>query len=180
MALDYARQVCDGEQAVCHYVRIACETFRQDYARAISGEGPWDFRADLVDDAAAFAQALPNIKGPLAGQPLQLMPWQALLFAAVFGLVERDTDTRRYRQAVVFVGKGNGKTAMSAPIALYLTFADGEGGAEGYAAATTRDPKRGSCSMPHSTCCARRRGLPGGWVSRSQPIPSTLPGPPAG
>ena len=142
MALDYARQVCDGEQAVCRYVRIACETFRQDYARAISGEGPWDFRADLVDDAAAFAQALPNIKGPLAGQPLQLMPWQALLFAAVFGLVERDTDTRRYRQAVVFVGKGNGKTAMSAPIALYLTFADGEGGAEGYAAATTRDQAR--------------------------------------
>jgi phage terminase large subunit-like protein len=128
MALDYARRVRDSEQPACHYVRIACETFLQDYASAISGEGPWDFRADLVDDAAAFTQALPNIKGPLAGQPLQLMPWQALLFAAVFGLVERGTDTRRYRQAVVFVGKGNGKTAMSAPIALYLTFADGEGG----------------------------------------------------
>ena len=70
------------------------------------------------------------------------MPWQTLLFEAVFGFIERDTDTRRYRQAVVFVPKGNGKTTVAAPLSIYLTFCDGEGGAEGYAAATTRDQAR--------------------------------------
>jgi phage terminase large subunit-like protein len=142
MALDYARAVQSGEQPACRYIRIACETFLQDYVRAVAGEGPWGFDAALAHDAMAFAEALPNIKGPSAGKPLDLMPWQTLLFTAVFGFTEMGTDTRRYRQAVVFVPKGNGKTTVAAPLSIYLTFADGEGGAEGYAAATTRDQAR--------------------------------------
>ncbi|TDH59007.1 terminase large subunit [Dankookia rubra] len=89
-----------------------------------------------------FAGLLPNIKGPEAGQPLRLMPWQRLVFANLFGFVERGTTTRRFRQGVVYVPRGNGKTTIAAPIALYLTFVDGEGGAEGYAAAVTRDQAR--------------------------------------
>ena len=38
--------------------------------------------------------------------------------------------------------RGNGKTTLAAPIGLYLTFVEGEGGAEGYAAAVTRDQAR--------------------------------------
>ena len=38
--------------------------------------------------------------------------------------------------------RGNGKTSIAAPLALYLSFLDGEGGAEGYAAAVTRDQAR--------------------------------------
>ena len=44
--------------------------------------------------------------------------------------------------AVIYVPKGNGKTTIAAPIALYCTFGEGEGGAEGYAAAVTRDQAR--------------------------------------
>jgi phage terminase large subunit-like protein len=65
------------------------------------------------------------------------MPWQRSVFANLFGFVERGTTTRRFRQAVVYVPRGNGKTTFAAPIALYLTFIEGEGGAEGYAAAVT-------------------------------------------
>ncbi|WP_431266892.1 terminase large subunit domain-containing protein [Dankookia sp. P2] len=60
----------------------------------------------------------------------------------LFGFVERGTTTRRFRQGVIYVPRGNGKTTIAAPIALYLTFVDGEGGAEGYAAAVTRDQAR--------------------------------------
>nr|WP_277819192.1 terminase TerL endonuclease subunit [Pseudoroseomonas vastitatis] len=67
------------------------------------------------------------------------MPWQRFVFANLFGFVERGTTTRRFRQAVVYVPRGNGKTTFAAPIALYLSFIEGEGGAEGYAAAVTRD-----------------------------------------
>ncbi|MGH7210045.1 MAG: terminase large subunit, partial [Acetobacteraceae bacterium] len=48
----------------------------------------------------------------------------------------------RFRQAVIYVPRGNGKTSIAAPIALYVTFLEGEGGAEGYAAAVTRDQAR--------------------------------------
>ena len=62
--------------------------------------------------------------------------------ARIFGFVERGTDTRRFRQGAVFVPKGNGKTTISAPAAMYMTFGEDEGGAEGYAAAVTRDQAR--------------------------------------
>nr|WP_254452320.1 terminase TerL endonuclease subunit [Roseicella sp. DB1501] len=86
-----------------------------------------------------FASLLENIKGPQAGKPLSLLPWQKFVFANIFGWVERGTETRRFRSATVWVPRGNGKTTVAAPIALYLTFVEGEGGAEGYAAAVTRD-----------------------------------------
>ena len=56
--------------------------------------------------------------------------------------MERGSTTCRFRQAVVYVPRGNGKTTLAAPIGLYLTFVEGEGGAEGYAAAVTRDQAR--------------------------------------
>ena len=70
------------------------------------------------------------------------MPWQRLVFDNLFGFVEPGTSTRRFRQGVVFVPRGNGKTTFAAPLALYMTFMDNEGGAEGYAAAVTRDQAR--------------------------------------
>ena len=89
------------------------------------------FNGALVEAALLFAGQMPNIKGSEAGHLLRLMPWQKFVFASIFGLVERGTTTRRFRQAVVYVPRGNGKTTIAAPIGLYLTFVEGEGGAEG-------------------------------------------------
>jgi len=141
-AVAYAAAVREGTIPACRYVQQAAERFLADKAVAARGEGPWDFRPDLAEAAMLFAAQLPNIKGPEAGQPLRLMPWQRFVFANLFGFVERGTTTRRFRQAVVYVPRGNGKTTFAAPIALYLTFIEGEGGAEGYAAAVTRDQAR--------------------------------------
>ena len=55
------------------------------------------------------------------------------------GFVERETGLRRFRQASIWVPRGNGKSTWVAPLALHFAFADGEGGAEAYAAAVTRD-----------------------------------------
>ncbi|MFH5949211.1 terminase large subunit domain-containing protein, partial [Roseomonas xinghualingensis] len=141
-AVAYAQGVTGGEIPACRYVREAAARFLGDLADAERGEGPWAFRADLAEAAMLFAEQLPNIKGPEAGRPLRLMPWQRFVFTNLFGFVERGTTTRRFRQAVVYVPRGNGKTTFAAPIALYLTFIEGEGGAEGYAAAVTRDQAR--------------------------------------
>ena len=111
----------------------------RDLDAARDGTSPWEFRPDRAEVAMMFAAQMPNIKGPEGGKPLRLMPWQRFVFANIFGFVERGTRLRRFRQGVVFVPRGNGKTTLAAPIALYLTFADGEHGAEGYAAAVTRD-----------------------------------------
>lgn len=86
-----------------------------------------------------FAQLMPNIKGPLAGRPIHLMDWQCWIVANLFGFVARKTGRRRFRQASIWCPRGSGKTSLAAPLALYMTFLEQEGGAEGYAAAVTRD-----------------------------------------
>ncbi len=138
----YAMQVRDGAIPACRLVQLACTRFLADLAIAEAGDGPWSFRPALAEAPMLFAGGMDNIKGPQAGKPLRLMPWQCLVFANLFGFVGRQDSARRFRQAVVFVPRGNGKTTFAAPIALYLTFGDGEGGAEGYAAAVTRDQAR--------------------------------------
>jgi phage terminase large subunit-like protein len=141
-AIAYAEAVVAARVPAGRLARLACGRFLRDKAAADSGAGPWGFDPDLVEAALLFAGEMPNIKGPEAGRPLRLAPWQKLVFANLFGFVERGTTTRRFRQGVVFVPRGNGKTTLAAPIALYLTFVEGEGGAEGYAAAVTRDQAR--------------------------------------
>lgn len=141
-AVAYAHAVAGGDIPAGALAVRACERFLKDLAAADAGQGLWEFRPDLAERPMVFAGLLSNIKGPEAGKPLRLMGWQRLIFAALFGFVERGTETRRFRQAVVYVPRGNGKTSIAAPLALYLTFVEGEGGAEGYAAAVTRDQAR--------------------------------------
>ena len=141
-AVAYAEAVVAGTVPAGRLARLACGRFLRDRASADAGAGPWGFEPELVEAALLFAGQMPNIKGPEAGRPLRLMPWQKLVFANLFGFVERGTTTRRFRQAVIYVPRGNGKTTLAAPIGLYLTFVEGEGGAEGYAAAVTRDQAR--------------------------------------
>ena len=133
--MDYAADVIAGEIDAGHLVHLACERFNRDL-----DEGTWEFRPELAERAMQFAGSMPNIKGPEANKPLRLMPWQRLVFANLFGFVEPGTVIRRFRQGVVFVPRGNGKTTF--PLVLYMTFMTGEGGAEGYAAAVTRDQAR--------------------------------------
>ena len=141
-AIAYAEGVVAGRTPAGRLARLACVRFLRDKAAADAGAGLWGFNPALVEAALLFAGQMPNIKGPEAGHPLRLMPRQKLVFANLFGFVERGTTTRRFRQAVVYVPRGNGKTTIAAPIGLYLTFVEGEGGAEGYAAAVTRDQAR--------------------------------------
>jgi phage terminase large subunit-like protein len=141
-AIQYAKSVVAGDTLVCSLTRLSCQRFLTDLEAAGMGESQWEFRPDLAERPMLFASLLPNIKGPEAGKPLRLMAWQKFIFANLFGFVERGTETRRFRQGIVFCPRGNGKTTIAAPLALYLTFVEGEGGAEGFAAAVTRDQAR--------------------------------------
>ena len=146
-AVRYAEDIAAGRVEACHYVVLAAERFLTDLEDALAGTSDWAFRPDLAARVATFCRQMPNIKGPKSGEALALMPWQLLATASVFGFVERDTaktdrPVRRFRQMVIFCPRGQGKTSWLAPVGLYTTFCDGEGGAEGYAAAVTKDQAR--------------------------------------
>jgi Phage terminase-like protein, large subunit len=141
-ALRYARRTAEDPSAASMHARMACERFIRDHDEAQRPDSQWSFDDLAALKAMVFTSQMPNIKGPEAGKPIRLMDWQKLVYANVFGFKERATGGRRFRQGVVYVPKGNGKTTISAPLAMYMTFGEGEGGAEGYAAAVTRDQAR--------------------------------------
>jgi phage terminase large subunit-like protein len=143
---DLARGWADraaADASECRLVRVAAQRFVRDYEAAVRGDGLWAWDPQRAEGAMVFASALPNIKGPEANRPLRLMDWQRFVYANLFGFTERARpEVRRFRQGTVWVPRGNGKTTVAAPIALALTFIEEEGGAEGYAAAVTRDQAR--------------------------------------
>jgi phage terminase large subunit-like protein len=94
-----------------------------------------------ADNLCAFIERLPHVKGPLAGEPITLEPWQVFILTTVFGWVKAD-GTRRFRRSYIEVPRGNAKSTLSSAVGLYMLAADGEGGAEVYSLATTRDQAR--------------------------------------
>ena len=91
----------------------------------------------LADRAVNFIQALKHTKGSFYNRPFTLLPWQETIIRDLFGVVKED-GMRQFKQAVVFLGKKNGKSELAAAIALYLLCADGEQRAEIYGAAADR------------------------------------------
>lgn len=92
-----------------------------------------------------FERVLRHTKGEWGGQPFRLEPWQReRVIRPLFGW-KRPDGTRRYRKLYLEVPRKNGKSSLSAAIALYLLFADmgpdgkAEPVAEIYSAAADRE-----------------------------------------
>ena len=65
--------------------------------------------------------------------------WQKAFVSAIFGFIDNKTKLRKYRKAILFVARKNGKSTLAAAIGLYMLLADGEAGAECYSIATKKD-----------------------------------------
>lgn len=102
----------------------------------------WEFKSERADSAIEFFELILKLPDILDedGQPkaFELEPWQAFVIGSLFGWVDADGN-RRFREAYIEIGKGNGKTPMCAGIGLYGLVMDGERAAEIYAAAADQD-----------------------------------------
>ena len=150
-AKQYAQSVVTGAIPACHWVQLACQRQLNDLARFKGRDSPYRFNPKLsdrngrgfrpADNLCAFIERLPHVKGPLAGEPISLEPWQVFILTTVFGWVTPD-GKRRFRRSYIEVPRGNAKSTLSSAVALYMLAADHEGGAEVYSLATTRDQAR--------------------------------------
>lgn len=118
-------------------VRLACERHIRD--RDTGAERGLRFDTGAAQDVFDFfEQFLCLAEGEHAGRPFILQPFQKFILGSLFGWMGSD-GYRRFRTAYIEIGKGNGKSPLAAGIGLYGLIADGEAGAEVYAAAVTRD-----------------------------------------
>ena len=81
-------------------------------------------------------------KGVWAGKPLKLELFQKAFLQALFGFVDKDTGKRKYKKAIFFVARKNGKSVLDSAIATYMLTADYEGGAEIYSVATKKEQSK--------------------------------------
>ena len=101
------------------------------------------FDKESADRAVAFfSRYLKHQKGEWAGKPFKLLPWQADdIIRPAFGWKRAD-GTRLFRQIYVEMPKKQGKSELAGGVALELTHADNEPGAEVYSCAGEKDQAR--------------------------------------
>jgi phage terminase large subunit-like protein len=63
---------------------------------------------------------------------LKLELWQKAIVSAIFGILDKETGYRQFREVFIIVARKNGKTLFAAAIAAYMTYIDGEYGAKVY------------------------------------------------
>lgn len=85
-----------------------------------------------------FSDVLRLSEGEHNGKPFHLGPWQKFIVGSLFGWYGED-GFRRFHTGYVEIGKGNGKSPLAGGIGIYMLVADGEHGAEVYAAAAIKD-----------------------------------------
>lgn len=136
----YAADVLADRIVVGPLVRLACDRHTRDRrdARALG------FRFDVAaaDHVITFIETLVRLPDTTdddgAPKPFLLQPWQAFIVGSLFGW-KWTTGHRRFRNAYIEVGKGNGKTPLLAAVGLYGLLMDGQKAPEIYAAAADRD-----------------------------------------
>lgn len=135
IANHYITDVLSAKILACKYVINACQRQKEDLKRK---DLLYTFDEAKANRICKFIELLPHIKGQWAGKPITLEPWQIFILTTVFGWVN-ENGFRRFKMVYTEVPRKNAKSTLSSGVALYLLAADGEGGAEVYSAATTRD-----------------------------------------
>jgi len=136
---DYATAVVDGRVLAGTYHRLACARHLRDRAREGTDAFPYVCDVARAERFYRFASQLRHYKGEWAGRPITLEPHQRFRLGSLVAWVHRLTGLRRFRTAYNEIPRKNGKSLEAALVALYLTFFDGEPGAEGYCIATKRE-----------------------------------------
>lgn len=135
----YARQAVSGEIVTCEKTRMACRRFLDDLERSRTDPAyPWIFDEHKASRPVDFMEKfLTPTKGDY--DRMELMPWQCFIECNLYGWVDKSTGLRRFREGLVLVGTGNGKSTMMAGNATFGACKDGERGADVYLLANSKE-----------------------------------------
>ena len=132
----YANDVLTGKITTGKYIKLAVERFFELI------EGDNDYVLDNNEGMKVinfFPTFLKHTKGPTAGEPFTLSPYQQFTYYQIFAFKKYDENerlVRLFRTVFEMVARKNGKTAGLAGLGLYGQGFDGVEGPEIYVGAT--------------------------------------------
>lgn len=141
-AYRFALDVVSGKTVSGKRRKQACERFLRELERAFTEpDYPWAFDLQKGYRPIRFIE---NFLVPTKGDysKMELLPWQHFVEANLYGWVSKKTGFRRFREGLIIVGQGNGKSTMIAGNAAYGLTADGERGAEVYCLSNSKEQAR--------------------------------------
>ena len=132
VAIKYADDVIAGNIIASDDVINACKRFKEDLQREdleIRSQQP-DAAISIIEGMFVHRQG-ETIEGvPLLGKPLILQPWQIFIIYNLLGFWYKGTEERRFKEALIFVARKNGKSALAASIGSYIFRMEGGYGAK--------------------------------------------------
>ncbi|UIJ66103.1 terminase large subunit [Bacillus cereus] len=131
----YANNVMRNKKKYPKSIILAVERYKKWKKR----KDIW-FDVDRANEMLDFVQSfIRHVKGPLAGQLMELELWEMFVFANMYGWYhknEKGKTVRIIRESYVQVPKKNGKTIIAAGALLYAMYGELELGADCYCAAS--------------------------------------------
>lgn len=133
--LEYWDKIQSGEEIVCDKI---CRTYKK-IVYDIENPGEYFYSNKRANHVIEFFENYcKQSKGKYGGQNVVLELWEKAMLATVFGFIDSN-GLRKYREAILIVGKKNGKSLLASGVGNYMLVADGENGPEVYAVATKKD-----------------------------------------
>lgn len=133
--LEYWNKIQSGEEVVCDKIRRTYKKIVYD----IENPGEYFYSNKRANHIIEFFENYcRHSQGKDGGKKVILELWEKAMLATIFGFIDIN-GLRKYREAILIVGKKNGKSLLSSGVGVYLLIADGEKGPQVYAVATKRD-----------------------------------------
>ena len=152
-AYRYAVDVVSGKYTSGKKRIEACQRFLDDLEHSSNPKYPWKFDLETGYKPINFIERfLIPTKG--AYSKTEMLPWQHFVEANMYGWVSKKTGYRRFREALIIVGQGNGKSTMIAGNAAFGLTKDNERGAEIYALSNSKEQAK----IVYSECAAQIEG----------------------
>lgn len=155
-AYQFALDVLEGRKVSGRKRKQACERFLRELEQSFTDPNyPWKFDLQKAYRPIEFMERfLVPTKG--AYSRMTLLPWQHFIEANMYGWVSKDTGYRRFREALILVGQGNGKSTLIAGNAAYGLTKDHERGAEIYCLSNAKEQAK----IIYDECAAQITGSP--------------------
>lgn len=137
VAIKYANDVIKGIQIASDDIKNACIRFLDDLKRK-----DLEYRAIQPDAAISIIEGTfvhrqgESITGePLMGKPFKLEPWEIFIICNLLGFWYVGTEERRYKEALIFLARKNGKTSFIASLSFACAIIQRHSGSKIYVVA---------------------------------------------
>lgn len=106
----YADDVVNGYQIANQWVRRACQRHLHDLKKSKSDPHfMWRFDEKKAYRPIKFIEQK-TVASKGDSRHLVMQPWQHFFIGSLFGWVHKETGVRRFREALIFLGRKNGRS----------------------------------------------------------------------